>query len=340
MRSVHVAGIGTVEVIDQDVPVPGPGEVRVKTLLAGICGSDTHAVAGHHPLLRPPYFPGHEAVGVVDEAGPGVTGWARGDRVILQPNLSCGHCVNCLAGRTNACQTLQWIGCDSSGAHKGAMADYVIAPAANLFAVPNEVSDEEAVLVECLATPVHAGRVAGDLHGATALVIGAGTIGLFCVIVAHRAGASRIVVSDLDPAKRERALRNGANAAIDPAAVDVPAKVRELLGAPVDVVFDCVANDVSVAQAMGSVRHAGTVLIVGVPPRDFTVPMPYVQDWELTLQGCANYTPVDINAAIDIAAHGGLPAQEIIAGCYGLEAAPAAFEAAAQNSSGKVVLKP
>jgi len=340
MRAVYVAEIDKVEVVDREVPVPGPGEVRVQTVLAGICGSDTHAVAGHHPLLPPPYFPGHEATGVVDELGAGVTGWAKGERVIVKPNVSCGECVNCKAGRTNACQTLQWIGCDPSGAHKGAMAGYVIVPAGNLFRVPDDVTDEQAVLVECLATPVHAARIAGDLHGAKALVIGAGTIGLFSLIAALRAGASPVVVSDLDPTKRDRAVRCGAKAAIDPAAGDLPAKVRELLGGPADVVFDCVANDFSVKDAVASVRRSGTVLIVGVPPRDITVPLPFIQDWELTVQGCANYTGADIDTAIAIAAGGGLPAAEVIAATYSIEDAPAAFAAAAQNSSGKVVLKP
>ena len=340
MRSVYVAQIGKVEVVDREVPEPGPGEVRVATVLAGICGSDTHAVAGHHPLLPPPYFPGHEATGVVDEVGPGVTEWAKGERVIVQPNVSCGECVNCKAGRTNACQTLQWIGCDPSGARKGAMAEFVIVPAGNLFRVPDAVTDEQAVLVECLATPVHAARIAGDLHGAKVLVIGAGTIGLFALIAALRAGASAVVVSDLDATKRDRAVRCGAVAALDPAERDLPARVREVLGGPVDAVFDCVANEFSVKDAVGSIRRSGTLLIVGVPPRDITVPLPFVQDWELKVQGCANYTGVDIDTAIGIAAEGGLPADEVIAACYGIEDAAAAFDAAALNSSGKVVLKP
>jgi 2-desacetyl-2-hydroxyethyl bacteriochlorophyllide A dehydrogenase len=340
VKAVYVAGLNLVEVVERPVPQPGPGQVRLKTVLAGICGSDTHAVAGHHPLLPPPYFPGHEATGVVDQLGDGVTGWAVGDRVIMQPNLACGDCVNCRAGRTNACQQLAWIGCDPSGAHPGAMAEYVVAPAANLFAVPDQVSDEQAVLVECLATPVHAGRIAGDLGGATVLVLGSGTIGLFCLLVARRAGAAAVVVSDPDPYKRERASRHGADAVLDPSRQAVGSAVRQLLGGPVDVVFDCVAGESSVRDAISSLRRSGTLLIVGVPPKDITVPLPLVQDWELRVQGCANYTPDDIRAAIALAAAGGLPAEDIIAGRYDLADAPAGFAAAALSSSGKVVLAP
>src|SRR5665647_692896 len=216
MSRVLAEGIDQVTVVETAVPDPGPGEARVRTTFAGICGSDTHAVAGHHPLLAPPYYPGHEATGTVTAVGPDVTDVSVGQRVILKPNVNCGHCVNCRAGRTNACQELQWIGCDPSNTLPGAMADEFLAPAGNLFPVPDDVTDEQAVLVECLATPVHAARIAGDLTGQRVAVLGAGTIGLFAVIAARRAGAGRIVVTDLDPGKRERALRNSADVALDP----------------------------------------------------------------------------------------------------------------------------
>jgi threonine dehydrogenase-like Zn-dependent dehydrogenase len=341
MKSVFAAALGRIEVIDRDIPEPGPGEVRLRTTLAGICGSDTHAVAGHHPLLPPPYFPGHEATGTVDKLGEGVSGPPVGTRVILKPNVSCGTCTNCLEGRSNACQTLQWIGCDPSGKRKGAMAEYVLAPApANIFVVPDEVSDEEAVLVECLATPVHAARIAGDLRGAKVMVIGAGTIGFFSLLAAKRAGAGAIVVSDLDPAKRERALHHGATGVVDPSNEDLPGKVAEVLGGPADVVFDCVANEISVRTAISVIRHSGTLLIVGVPPGDVTVPLAYVQDWELKVQGCANYTGEDIETAIEIAVAGELPAAEVISAEYDLEQAGRAFVEATANTSGKVVLRP
>jgi 2-desacetyl-2-hydroxyethyl bacteriochlorophyllide A dehydrogenase len=220
------------------------------------------------------------------------------------------------------------------------MAEFVIVPPENMFIVPDEVSDAQAVLVECLATPVHAARIAGDLHDASVLIIGAGTIGFFCLLAAQRAGAATIVVSDLDESKRDRAMRHGATSVVDPAATDdLPARVRELAGQPVDAVFDCVANEHSMRQAIASVRRSGSVLIVGVPAGDVTVPLTLVQDWELTVQGCANYTGDDIDTAITMAATGGLPAAEVITAEFGIEDAAAAFTQAAEFSSGKVVLR-
>jgi L-iditol 2-dehydrogenase len=338
MKRVVAEQIGRVGVSQVTVPVPGQGQVLVRTSLAGICGSDTHAVAGHHPLLAPPYYPGHEATGTVAEVGPGVTFPVVGQRVMLKPNVSCGECMNCRAGRTNACQNLQWIGCDPSGALPGAMADYLLAPAGNLYAVPDEVTDRQAVLVECLATGVHAARIAGDLTGAKVAVLGAGTIGLFTVLAARRAGAGTIVVTDLAPDKRERALRHGADFAVDAAAQGFADEVRAGLGDPADFVFDCVANEYSVPQAVSVLRRSGTLLVVGVPPRDFAIPMPQVQDWELRVQGCANYTEEDIVTALGMARD--LPEEEIISDSFEFAEAAEAFELAARNTSGKVVVGP
>ena len=338
MRQVLVAGLNDVTVTDRAVPEPGPGQVRVAVTYAGICGSDTHAVAGHHPLLPPPYLPGHELIGVVDEAGEGVDPAIVGTRAVVKPNVECGECVNCLAGRTNACQTLGWIGCDPSGALPGGMAPFVLAPVRNIFPLPDEVSDVDGVLVECLATPVHAARIAGDLQGARVVVIGAGTIGLFSVIAAKRAGAGVVVVSDPEPSKRERAVQFGADHAVDALDPDFTDATWSALGGTADVVFDCVGIESSIRQAMSVLRRAGTLLIVGVPPRDGVVSLPTIQDWELRVQGCANYTAADIETAIAIAAAGGLPGTAIVSAVYDVESAPAAFAEAALGTAGKVVL--
>lgn len=340
MRQVLITGLDEVTVTERPIPTAGAGEVRVAVTYAGICGSDTHAMAGHHPMLPPPYLPGHELIGVIDETGPGVDPALAGIRVIVKPNIECGTCVNCLAGRGNACQSLAWIGCDPSGELPGGMAPFVIAPARNIVALPDSVSDADGVLVECLATPVHAARIAGDLDGARVVVIGAGTIGLLSVISAKRAGAGTVVVSDPEPNKRERALQFGADSAIDAFDPQFGTVVGDALGGLADAVFDCVGIESSIRQGMGVLRRAGTLLIVGVPPREGTVALPTVQDWELRIQGCANYTSADIETAIAIAAEGGLPGDQIISATYLLDDAEAAFEAAALGTAGKVVIDP
>lgn len=338
MKQVFAERVGSVIVRDVDAPTLAPGEVRVNTLLAGICGSDLHAVEGHHPLLPPPYIPGHEAVGIVESVADDVTDLAVGTRVMLKPNLPCGECENCTSGRDNACQTLAWVGCDPSGAHPGAMADLFTVRRKNVFEVPEGVTDEQAALVECFSTPVHAARIAGDITGRRTVVMGAGTIGILMLIAARNAGAGPIVVTDLDPSKRERALRLGATAAIDGKADDFADQVIEALGGRAEVIFDCVAMEASARQWTSVVRRAATIVVVGVPPRDFVVPMPLIQDWELRVQGSAAYCEEDVIRALELGHT--IPADEIASDTFDIDRATEAFASAARPTSGKVFVRP
>lgn len=338
MKRIVAESIGSVITTDDQAPTPAAGEALVRTTFAGICGSDTHAVAGHHPLLPPPYCPGHEAVGVVEQAAADGSSPEAGQRVVLKPNVTCKECVNCVAGRSNACQTLSWIGCDPSNELKGAMAEFFVAPGGNLYPVPGGVTDHQAALVECLATPVHAARVAGDITGAKAVIMGAGTIGLLMLIAAREAGAATIVMTDLDPGKLERAKRMGADGVVDGAAENAPEQVKDLLGGPADVIFDCVAMEPSAKQWTAMVRRAATICVVGVPPRDFAVPMPYIQDWELRVQGCANYNEDDLAHALAMAEQ--IPADEIVSDVFSFDEAGQAFDSASRGSSGKVLVAP
>lgn len=338
MRQAKAVEGGQITLLEVDLPDVGPDDVLVRTTLTGICGSDTHALAGGHPFLYPPYVPGHEAVGEVAQVGSNVTGLPVGTRVLLKPNLACGECDNCRAGRTNACQNLAWIGCDPSGAHPGAMADYFVAPARNLFVLPDGVSDAAGVLVECLATPVHAAAMAGDLTGQRVFVIGAGTIGLLTVVAARNAGASDIVCVDFEQWKLDRATQQGASGGVLASESDVVDRVQALLGGPADVVFDCVAHTSTVSQGLAVLRRAGSLFIVGVPPTPFEVDLPVVQDWEIRLQGSAAYTSRDIETALAIAASGGIPVDAIVTEQFGLADAAAAFQSASANASGKVLV--
>lgn len=340
MRRALAEPRGAVRLETRPVPEPAAGQVQVAATLVGICGSDTHALAGAHPFLTAPYVPGHEAVGVVTALGPGVSEPAVGTRVLLKPNVACGSCLNCAAGRTNACERLSWIGCDPSRNWAGAMADRFVAPRANLFPVPDAVDDRTAALVECLATPVHAVRIAGDLTGARVVVLGAGTIGVLTAVAARRAGAATVVMTDNDPGKLARATRIGADAAVPATADDADDRVRQALGGPADAVFDCVASERSLRQAIGLLRRAGSLLVVGVPAREASLPMPEIQDWELRVQGCAAYTEADVVTALRIAGEGLIPVGELVSAVFPLDDVAAAFAAAAEDSSGKVLVAP
>lgn len=335
IRRVLVRSIDDIQIERTDAPVPGAGELLVRTTVVGVCGSDTHAALGHHPFIDLPYRPGHEAVGVIASVGAGVEDFAAGDRVLIEPNLYCGQCFQCRSGRYNICQELKVFGCQTPGA----MADLFTIPAARVHRVPGGMTDIEAALVEPLATPVHAVAKAGDLTGRTVVVLGAGPIGLFTLIAARHAGAARIAVTDLMDGKRDRALRLGADTALPADAPDLVEQVHAALGGPVDVVFDCVAREQSMAQATGLVAKGGHIVVVGVGAGGPTpIRLDLVQDREIRIEGTLMYTAEDYRTAISLISSGAVDTDEVVTATYGLEDAGKAFAASLQPEHVKVLV--
>lgn len=315
---------------------PGERDALVRTVFAGVCGSDTHAQHGRHPNIELPYAVGHEVVGVVEAVGAEVTAVAPGDRVTAEPTLPCWSCKQCRAGNENLCENLDFFGC---GHPQGGMADLFTIPANRLHQVPDDISDLTATLIEPLSTPVHAARLAGPLQGKTVAVLGAGTIGLLMLAVVRAQGAARIVVSDVLANKRELALAQGADAVVDATDADLVEQVRGALGESADVVFDCVAIPSTVTQAIGMALKGGTVVVVGVPSRDVTVPLPVIQDQQLRIQGSATYLPEDYAAAIELLRGGAVTAADIVTAQFTLDEAAAAFDASNSGDHIKVLVK-
>jgi 2-desacetyl-2-hydroxyethyl bacteriochlorophyllide A dehydrogenase len=327
------------DVVFETVPEadPAAGEVRVRSTVVGICGSDLHAACGSHPFIELPYRPGHEVIGVVDAVGADVDDSWLGTRVVVEPNLACGHCTQCLAGRYNICRELLVLGCQTPGG----LADSFTVGADRLVALNAELDDDHAILIEPLATPIHAVRRAaqavGDLRGRPVVVIGAGPIGLFVLVAARNAGAN-VVVADLLPSKRARAERLGAAGSFDPTAPDAVESALALLGGPAAVVIDCVARESSVAQAVDLVDKGGAIMIVGVAAGAVPVRLDLIQDRELALIGNLMYVREDYTAAIDLLASGVVPIDEIITARFGFEQSAEAFAASADPENVKVVV--
>lgn len=337
MRRVVMTAERDLAVRRVQVPEPVAGEVLVQMACVGVCGSDTHALHGRHPFIPIPYAPGHEVTGTVRQVGAGVTEPAVGQRVVVEPTLPCWLCKQCRAGRQNLCENLQFFGC---GYQQGGMAEYFTIPAHRLHPVPDALDDRQAILIEPLATPVHAVRLAGPLEGRAVAVLGAGTIGLMVLAVARHQGAARVVVSDVREDKRARALALGATAAVDASRADLVPLVREELGESADVVFDCVAVQPTVAQAVGMALKGGTVVIVGVPQADVTVPLPVIQDQQVRVQGSATYLPEDYRESVDLLLAGVVRPEDFITAEFPLDDAAAAFAASAGGGHVKVVLTP
>jgi len=336
MQQVRVRSMDAVDLEVVAAPRPAAAEVLVRTVLVGICGSDVHACLGNHPFIDLPYQPGHEAVGVVEATGAEVDNFAVGDRVVVEPNLHCGRCPQCKAGRYNICQFLQVFGCQTPGA----MAERFTIAADRVHPIPDALSDELAILIEPMATPVHAVAKAGDLRGRSVAVLGAGPIGLFVLLAAKHAGASRVLVTDLLESKRERALRMGADAVLAADDGRFADRARAELGAAADVVFDCVSREQSVAQAVDLVTKGGLVVIIGVgQPGNTPIRLDLVQDRELRIEGALMYVSQDFRTAMELIGSGVVVAAELISSVFPLREAAAAFAAARDPAQVKVLVR-
>jgi 2-desacetyl-2-hydroxyethyl bacteriochlorophyllide A dehydrogenase len=219
------------------------------------------------------------------------------------------------------------------------MSELFVIPGDRLHRVPDAVDDAGAALVEPLCTVTHALRQAGDIKGALVAVIGSGTVGLLSLLAALRAGAEAVAITDLQPSKRERALRLGAAAAIDGSSTTAVNKIRTALGGRPDVTFDCVASQASISQAIELAMKGGTVMVVGVPTKDAVIPLPLVQDREIRIQGSAMYVRQDVVRAIELMDQNEIPVHEIVTLTLPLSEAKEGFNAAQAGEQVKVHLR-
>jgi len=326
---------GQIAVETAGIPAPDPHEALVRTLVAGVCGSDLHAARGRHPFVALPYRPGHEVVGIIEATGSAVAGIVPGQRVTVVPYLPCGRCKMCASGRENLCENLGFFGC---GYRQGGMAEHFTVPADRLFPVPDTLDDHAAALIEPLATPVHAVRLAGDVAGRSVAVLGAGTIGLLTLAVLRARGARTVISTDPNPRKRDRAIALGADDAIDPRTPDLAGQVRKALGGSADVVFDCAAVQSSMDQAIAIADKGGTVVVVGVPATEVTVPLPVIQDHQIRIQGSATYLPEDFRESADLLRTGVVRRTDFVTATRPLAQVAEAFELAWSGNHVKVLV--
>lgn len=322
MKAVCLTGTKQVELIEQPVPKPGPDEVIISVERRGICGSDIHAYHGRHPFINPPVVLGHEFAGRIASAGSDVEGFSEGDRVTVEPSLVCGECYNCKIGRYNICDNLLVIGCQTDGG----FADYVAVPAAKTIPIPESTTMAQAAMVEPLAVAYHALRVAGFESGMRVVVLGAGTIGLCTLLALREQGADCIVVTDVLDQKLKRAGDLGADLTLRGDAENAVEEARTFLGRRADVVFDCVTNKISIAQAVALAEKGGRVIVEGVPGGEVPVPLHLVQDREIELRGALMYLREDYEAALDAISGGRADVDALITDQFPLDRVADAFK--------------
>jgi threonine dehydrogenase-like Zn-dependent dehydrogenase len=261
----HAPGDVRIEQVADPVP-PGPGELLIKVSKAALCGTDS-AEWAHGPLLaRPPVVLGHEFTGEVVAAGPEVTGFPAGTRVVSGAGISCGRCAWCAAGRTNLCASYQTLGLHRDGG----LAEFVTSPAAICRAVPDALDDTGAAMAQPLAVALHAARRGTVGPGRSCVVIGVGGIGSFVVAAAAAMGAKPLVAVDVDDGRLATATALGATATVHSGRQDTGLQttvesVRAAVGGDgADVVIETSGAPASPAAALSMARRGGDVVIVGL----------------------------------------------------------------------------
>ena len=279
------------------IPLLGEKEVLIKVKICGVCGSDVHSYKGKHPFVHPPIVLGHEFSGVIHQIGTRVNSFSPGDRVIVEPNIVCGKCYNCLQGRYNICTNLKVVGCVG---YDGAFAEYVAVSEKKVLRLPGNISFEEAALVEPVAVAVHAVRKAKQKINDVVVILGAGTIGLLVMQVAKLAGAGKVIVTDVLDYRLKKAGELGADRLVNPASQDLIKIIQEKYGRnEVDLIYDCVGIEETISQAIQIARKGIRIMVIGVPEERIEVDLSLIQDRELEIVGSLMYVREDFKAAID-----------------------------------------
>lgn len=338
MKASRFLGNKTFAVTDLPTPHAGPGELVLRNQVCGVCGTDVHIYHGEPGSadVNPPVVLGHEYSGEVVEVGKGVTGFAVGDHVTVDPNIYCGHCAYCQNGKKQLCPSMEAIGVTRDGG----FAQYSLIPASQAFKLEPTVPWEAAAMAEPLACCLHGIDLAGIQVGDKVCVVGGGAIGLLMVQLAKLSGASQIVLSEPNEKRRQVGLQLGANAAIDPTRPDAQEAFAQVLGGGANVVIECVGNVPAVKSAFQFAGKGATVLLFSVPKVDATFDLPLfdVYKKELTIKG--SFVNPDTHArAVALINSGKVDFDPIITHRFTLDQLPEAIAMQMSDASIKVVVE-
>jgi len=291
VKALVLTAPSQLEFTDFPDPIPADDEVLLRIQACGICGSDIHGWDGSTGRRRPPLIMGHEAAGEIVAIGSHVERWRPGDRVTFDSTISCGACPYCARGEVNLCDHRRVVGvAPAEYRQHGAFAEFLAVPARILYALPAGLTYQQAAMVEPVSIAIHAVQRVRLAPNATAVVVGAGMIGLFVIQALRWAGATRIIAVDLADNRLALARELGATDTLRSDLCDVPAEVARLTGGHgADVALEVVGVSATLNLAIGSVRRGGSVVLVGNLAAKTDFPLQSVVTRELTLHGtCAS----------------------------------------------------
>ncbi len=268
-RAAYMTGLNKMEIRDIEMPVLRDRDVLVKLEYVGICGSDVHYLE-HGKIgdfiVEGDFILGHECAGTVTEVGSGVKNLKVGDKVALEPGITCGQCEFCKTGRYNLCPDVEFL---ATPPYHGSLMNYIAFPENMCFKLPENITTKEGALVEPLAVGMHAAIQGNVKLGDSVVILGAGTIGLVTLLACKAYGATEITVVDVLPKRLEYAKKLGATATINALEVDVFSEMDKITGKKgVDIVIETAGSARTISQTPYLVKNGGTIVLVGLAPQD------------------------------------------------------------------------
>jgi L-iditol 2-dehydrogenase len=334
MRTSVLLRERTLTIEDRPLPSYQSDEVLVRVAAVGVCGSDVHYFR-HGKIgdfvVENPLVLGHELSGTIVAVGDKVDPSRVGERVAVEPQKPCHRCRECRAGRYNLCEFMEFY---ATPPIDGAFTGYVAIQAEFAHPIPDSISDEAAALLEPLSVAITTMRKAGIVPGSSILIAGAGPIGIICAQTARAFGASEIIVSDLVPERRERALKYGATRVIDPMVTDVATG-----GLDVNAFVDASGSPRAVFSGIKAVRPAGVAVLVGLGNSEMNLPVEHIQNLEITVTGIFRYTDT-WPAGIHLVSTGQIDLDSLVTGRFDLEHVEEALESDLDPDSLKAIVYP
>ena len=327
MKVAVMNGVGKMGFVEREIPQPADNEVLVKLEYVGICGSDMHYYEtgriGDY-VVKPPFVLGHEPGGVVVEVGKNVTHLKVGDRVALEPGKTCGHCEYCREGKYNLCPDVVFF---ATPPVDGVFQEYVAHEAALCFKLPENVDTLEGALIEPLAVGFHAANQGGAYAGQTAVVFGAGCIGLVSMMALKAEGVSRVYVVDIMQKRLDKAMELGATGVINSMNTDVQEELGRLTeGKGVDLVIETAGMEVTTRQAIHVTKKGATIVLVGYSKTgEMTLPLSLALDKELTFKTVFRYRHI-YPMAIEAVASGKVNLKGIVSNIFNFDDIQAAMD--------------
>ena len=343
MNALLLKNYMELELTDLPRPEIGPDDLLVRVKACGICGSDVHGFDGSSGRRIPPLVMGHEAAGIVAEAGANVREFREGDRVTFDSTVSCGRCFFCQRGEINLCDNRQVLGVSCGDFRRnGAFAEYVAVPRNIAYHLPEALPYEHAALIEAVSVAVHGVGLAQVKLGDTAVVVGSGMIGLLVIQALRLAGCGRLIAIDVDDARLKTARQLGADEALNSKQCDAAAEVRaRTQGRGADVAIECVGATDPINTAIASLRKGGRLTLVGNITPKIELPLQSVVTRQITLYGsCASSGEYPV--CIDLMARGAIKVAPLISATAPLADGPSWFQRLYRREPNlmKVVLQP